>query len=150
MATTPEALLERGFIRLRVWELTHDATDARNAETVFERGVERFGDVAWLHYGLALAYAAHDRSRRDSPEGITVGASIAEILDRDPASRARRAAREAIVRDPSLSGAAVLIADLAVRDGRDREALIDARTALRSVGDAGYGSPEVSRALADV
>jgi GWxTD domain-containing protein len=150
MATTPEALLERGFIGLRIWELTHETTDAERAEAVFERGVERFADVAWLHYGLALAYAAHDRSQRDSPEGITVGASIAEILSRDPASRARKAAREAIVRDPSIAGAAVLIAELAVRDGRDREALRDARGALHAVRDAGHGSAEVNRALADV
>lgn len=150
VATTPDPVLERGLITLRVWEITQDRVDADLARDVFEAGVDRFGGIAWMHYGLALAQAARHRSSQDSPGGITIGSSVAEILRKDPATRARRAAEEAIEIDPSLTGAAVLIADLAVADGRDRDALLDARTALESVRAAGHGTPEISRALADV
>lgn len=150
LATTPVPLIERGLIRLRVWELTRDQVDARLAVEVFERGTERFPRDAWLSYGLALAQAGAHESQFASPGGITVGSSLAEVLGRDPASRARRAALRTLELDPSMSEAAVLLADLATEDGRDRDALFEAKAALESAISDGYGSPAVSRALADI
>lgn len=150
MAATPEPLIERGLIRLRIWELTGDLVDAELAEDVFERGVERFPQVAWLHYGLALAHAGAHESQQATPGGITLGASISEILRRDPRSRARRAALAALELDPSLAGAAVLLGELAVWDSRDRAALEEAKAALEALRDDGYMTADGQRALADV
>lgn len=150
MATSPDPLIERGLIRLRVWELTRDEVDARLAVDVFENGADRFPENAWMFYGLALAQAGAHESQLSSPGGVTLGASLAEALRRDPASRARRAAQRAIELDPTLADAAVLMADLATEDGRNAGALQEAKASLEAVIAAGHGSPAVSRALSDV
>jgi len=147
-AASPDALIARGLIRLRVYEVTGESVDGELAKDVFERGVERFSRVAWMHYGLALAQQA--RARAGPGEGLTVGASLAEILGRDPRARARAAAQRALEIDPSWAPPAVLIAELAVEDGRDRSALEDAKLALAGVRAAGGETPQVARALADV
>lgn len=149
-----EAALRRGLIDLRIHELTGDDEDVRHARDVFDRAAERFPGDARVHHGLALANLASPGARIASPrgalDGVTVAASIEEILKRDPRSRARRALEAALRADPSYGAAAALLADLAVRDGRDRKALEEARDALRAARAAGSMAPEVARALSDV
>ena len=92
-ARDADALVLRGLIGLRLYELTSDREDSRAVVEVFERGAERFPDVAWLHYGLGLAQAAAPEIRLGGGplQGVTLGQSVAEILGRDPRSKARRA-----------------------------------------------------------
>ncbi|HUF51106.1 MAG TPA: hypothetical protein VMN60_09750 [Longimicrobiales bacterium] len=154
-ARTVEPLLRRGVIALRVWELTGDRADADRARDVFEAAVQRFGDDPLSHYGVALALAYGPDVRLPSPGGVldavTVGQSVAEILKRDPKSRARRALRRALELQPGLAEAAVLLGDLAVADGgRSRELIREAREALAAVDAAGGATPASRRALADM
>lgn len=153
--TTAEPLIRRGLIALRIWELTSDRADAERARGVFEQASERFAADAWSHYGLALALAHGPDVRLPSPGGVldavTVGQSFAEILGRDPKSRARRALRRALEIDRSFAAAAVLLSDLAVADGgRRRELIEEARTALLAAHTAGGATTESARALADM
>ncbi len=150
MATTPEPLIERGLIRLRIAEVTHDATDAQLAREAFERGADRFPRVTWMHYGLALAYAGEAAARLNQENGITVTHSFAEILGKDPKSRARKAAQDALELDSLFAPAAVLLARLAVDDGRDHGDIVAARQALLGLRRNGQATPEVNSALAEV
>jgi hypothetical protein len=154
VANTADEVIRRGMIGLRIYELTQDHADSDRAREVFERGTDRFPDVAWMHHGLGLSYANAPEIRMTGLggvlEGVTVGQSLAEILGRDPRTRARRAFGRALEQDPAFGPAAVKLAELAVSDGRDHDALREARDALLGVGQAGGQSPDVSRALADV
>jgi hypothetical protein len=153
-ARSADELIRRGLIGLRVYELTQDRADWDRARDVFERGTDRFPDVARVHHGLGLSYAAAPEIRTTTLggvlEGVTVGQSIAEILGRDPRTRARRAFVRALTEDPAFGPAAVKLAELAVADGRDEGALLEARNALLGADAAGGGGADVSRALADV
>jgi hypothetical protein len=153
-ARSPDEVVRRGLIALRIYDLTEDRADSERAREVFERGTDRFPDEAWMHYGLGLSYANAPEIRMTGLggvlEGVTVGQSIAEILGRDPRTRARRAFARALEADPAFGAAAVKMAEMAVADGRDRDALLEARAALVGAEAAGGSRPEVSRALADV
>ncbi len=150
LAAGPEAVIERGLIRLRIWELTRDELDADLSVDVFEAGSDRFPRSSWMRYGLALAYAGQAESRLEGESGLTVGRSLAELLRRDPVSRSRQAALAALELEPTLADAAVLLARLAVRDGRDVDALVEAKRALEAQRRQDRGGPDVVRALADV
>lgn len=147
-----DALIVRGLVALRVHELTGLREDSEAAVGVFERGAERFPDEVWLQYGLGLALATAPEIRvgGGALQGVTLGQSVAEILGRDPRSKARRALRRALDLEPSLGGAAVLMAELAVAEGRDRDALMEASGLLAGVRAAGNDSADVLRATAEV
>jgi GWxTD domain-containing protein len=151
-ATSADPIIERGLIRIRIYELTRDRTDGELAKETFERGAERFADVVWVHYGLAMALAGSPEIRLSGGllESVTIGQSLAEILGKDPRSRARVAAKRALELDASFSAAAVLLAALALEDGRDRSALLESKTLLEAARAAGGETPDVMRALSDV
>jgi hypothetical protein len=150
-ARDAESLVLRGLVGLRLYELTSQTEDSEAAVAVFERGAERFPEVAWLHYGLGLAYASAPEIRLGGPlRGVTLGQSVAEILGRDPRSKARRALRRALELEADFGQAAVLLAELAVADGRDRGALEEARGSLAGARAAGDSSVAVLRARAEV
>lgn len=148
-------VLQRGLIALRIYRLTGDRDDGDRARGVFAQAVERYPDVAWAHYGMALSLADAPGVRIPSPGGVlndvVLGQSIAEILKKDPRSRARRELRRALDLDPAFGPAAVLLARLALADGgRDLGLVREARDALRATRDAGDRSPEVLRSLVDM
>ena len=154
-AASAEPLVRRGLVALRIWEVTSDRADADRARDLFEQATERFATEPWTHYGLALALARGPDVRVPSPggvlDGVTVGQSLAEIVGRDPRSRARRALRKALEVDKSFAAAAVLLSDLAVADGgRSRDLITEARDALLAVQAAGGVTSETARALADM
>jgi hypothetical protein len=154
-AASLDPIVRRGLIGLRLWELTHDRDDARRALGTFETGARRFPAEPWGHYGVALALARGPDVRLPLPgsvtDGIVLGQSVAEILGRDPKSRARRAARRALEADPAFAPAAVLLGDLAVADGgRSRDLIREARDALAAVRAGGGATPQSDRALADM
>jgi hypothetical protein len=145
-------LVLRGLIGLRLYELTSAREDSEAAVGVFERGAERFPGVAWLHYGLGLALSMAPEIRLGGGVlgGVTLGQSVAEILGRDPRSKAKRALMRALEVDPSFGAAAVLLAELAVADGRDRDALVAARELLARARATGDSTPSLLRAKAEV
>lgn len=151
-ARDADALVLRGLVGLRLYELTSDREDSEAAVAVFERGAERFPDVAWMHYGLGVAYATAPELRLGGGplQGVTLGQSVAEIVGRDPRSKARRSLRRTLELEPAFGEAAVLLAELAVEDGRDRDALIDARTLLAGARAAGDSSAAILRAQAEI
>lgn len=153
-AQSADQLLARGLIGLRIHELTRDRDDSRRAVESFERAVAVYPRLAWAHYGLARALVGAPEVRVPSPggvlDGVTLGQSIAEIFGKDARSKARRSLRRALEVDPAFGPAATLLAELAARDGRDRDALLDARDALLAARAAGSSSPDVVRAIADV
>ncbi|HSJ14343.1 MAG TPA: hypothetical protein VK939_08000 [Longimicrobiales bacterium] len=153
-AATPEPLVRRGLIALRLYELTRDRDEFERSRDVFERAVERFPGETWSHYGLALAYTHGPDARLPFVGGVlpqvTVAQSVAEIFGRDARSRARRSLRAALALEPGFGPAAVLLADLAMADGRRREQVEEARGALLRARGAGDRSAAVARALSDV
>ena len=153
-ATSLEPLVRRGLIALRLFTLTHDREEYERSRDIFERAVERYPGEVWSHYGLALALAQGPDARLPFVGGVlprvTVAQSVAEIFGRDARSRSRRSLRAALKVDPGFGAAAVLLADLAIADGRRREQVEEARAALLAARAAGDGSPAVARALADI
>jgi hypothetical protein len=51
---SPEVLTERGFIGLRLFELTASRDDGKFAQKSFEAAIRRAPDYGWAHYGLGL------------------------------------------------------------------------------------------------
>lgn len=154
-ARTVEAVVRRGLVALRIFELTGDRDDAERSRDVFETATERFPGQSWSHFGLALAMARGPEIGLSLPGNVlgsvTVGQSFAEIIGRDPRSNARRSLRRALELDPSFADAAVLLADLSVMDGgRKRDLIEEARDALRRVQSAGGGTARSARALAEM
>ena len=145
-----EPLVRRGLLGLRLYALGQDRADAERARATFEVAAERFPAEPWSHYGLALAFAHGPDARLpllgDVLPSVTLAQTVAEIFGRDAAARARRALRRALELDPAFGRAAVLLADLALADGRSRDQLLEARAALL----ASRGAGGVARALSDV
>ena len=154
-ARTIEPLLRRGLIALRIYQLTDDRADAHRSRDVFDAAVQRFPNDPLSHYALAYALAHGPEIKLPAPggvlDGVTAGQSFAEILKRDPKSRARRELRRALELEPAFADAAVLLSQLALSDGgRSRELIREAREALQRVASAGGATSASGRALADV
>ncbi len=153
-ARSADPVIGRGLVALRVFELTGDREDYRRAHEALERGTERFSGDARAHHALALAHAGAPDARVPGPggvlDGVTVAQSFAEIFGRDGRSRARNSLRRSLEIDPAYASAAVMLAELAVLDGRDRDDLEAAKRALQAARAAGGERPELARALADV
>src|SRR5438105_8452577 len=90
---SPAPLLERGFIALRLYEITSSRKDANRARQLFGTATDKYQRLPWAHYGLALALVRGPDVRIKSPLGvlnkIVVGQTAAEIIGLDPRSRAR-------------------------------------------------------------
>lgn len=152
--SAPDALTERGFVLLRLFELTHQEETVEDARDAFELATRGAPGNAWAHYGLGLAFANSPEIRVRGPLGllknVTIAQDAAEILGRDPVSRARRALFRAVELDPSLAPAALELADLAL-SSRDPATLEEARAALALVrGTGGDAALSVNAALSDV
>src|SRR5690606_11551365 len=104
-----------GLAALRIWEITAEREHARRSRTHFDRAAHNDATNAWAHYGHALSLRAEmDRE----PGRFVTHINAARDLGLDPVSRARRALERAVALDPSLPGAADLLAQYAV-DTRD-------------------------------
>ncbi|HEX9106839.1 MAG TPA: GWxTD domain-containing protein [Longimicrobiales bacterium] len=145
-------LLAGGFAALRLHQLRGRPRDAVAARGIFDRATSRFPDLAWAHYGRALALAAGPEVHLPSPAGtlnaVVTPQAFAEIVGLDPATRARRELRRALQLDPSFVRAAVELVQEA-STAHDRGALVVARDALSRLRSDGRATPEVMLALSD-
>jgi GWxTD domain-containing protein len=148
-----DALVRAGLLELRLYELTARDERAKRARARFDRARDLAPELAWAHYGWALAMMPEVDRPVGSMELVTLDA-LNEVLGVDPRSRARRALERAARLDPTLTGAAVLLARLAA-ETQDRDASVQARTALEhqfaAGGDAaaGLGLVRAATALGD-
>jgi GWxTD domain-containing protein len=146
-------LVRAGLLELRLYEITARPERARHARDRFGRARDRAPDLAWAHYGWALAMLPEVDQPVGSMELVTLDA-FNEVLGIDPRSRARRALERAVRLDPELTEAAALLARLA-EETRDREASEQARSVLERQfaasgdGQAGLGLARAAAALGD-
>jgi hypothetical protein len=147
------ALMERGLVLLRLYELTRENRDVDEARKTLDRLVDREPGSASAHYALGLALATGPGVRVPSPggvlDGFVLGQSLAELVKRDPASRAARAFLRALELDPTLTPAAVRLTGL-VLDSRDHDMLVRTRDVLRGIVDGGRAPDEITTSLARV
>lgn len=153
LAKNPGILMERGLVLLRLFELTNENGDGDAAREAFEQAIERAPSNGWAHYGLGLALAGGPGVRVPTPggvlDGFVLGQSVAELIKQDPRSRAGRQFIKALELDPTLSPAAVELANLALHS-RNQDALKRSRAELQKVVAAGRATDDVTVALARV
>lgn len=148
-----DALVERGLVLLRIYELTRDNDDADQARKSFEEALKHDPRSGWAHYGLGLALSGGPGVRVPSPggvlDGFVLGQSLAELFGQDPRSRASRHFLKAVEFNPSFSDAAVEFARIAL-ETRDRQALAQGRDVIRRMHTGGVNDPELSVALSNI
>ena len=149
---SPVSLSERGFVALRLWDLTSRTSHSRAAQESFKQALKRAPDYGWAHYGLGLAYV---NSPSTQPEKLGWrGAFVADdaienVLGTDALSRAHREFTKAVTSAPPVVRAADDLADNAIQKNR-LKLLEDARTSLTGFLDAGATDGEAWLALAKV
>lgn len=134
--------IAQGLIALRLYEVGRDRADVRRAREVFERARDSDGSNVWAHYGWALALATEERREARI---VTVRA-FERAIGLDPLSHARRALQHSLRLDPTFLPAAELLVQVAL-ELRDREALAEARDALRAASAAPGSDAGVHLAL---
>jgi tetratricopeptide (TPR) repeat protein len=128
-----EDQLAAGFAALQLWEVTGRRQHADRSRRYFDRAASQDPQNAWAHYGHALSFAPRIR---DTDAGfLVVEDALARGLGYDAVSRARRALERAVQLDPSLPGAAELLAQYAVTT-RDGSSLIIARNTFATAAAA--------------
>ena len=151
--TDREAMLERGLVLMRLYEMNGVDKDISQARSDLERGADRNPGDARLNYAYGLSNAIGHGVRVWSPfgvlNGMVVGQSVAEIIKRDPVSKAKNSFKKALAADPLLKGAALGLAALSL-DGRDKDNLQVAAKALRHIKDQNQGGAEIATALSEV
>src|SRR5438128_1209440 len=53
--TNVEAMIERGMVMMRLYEMTRDDRDAKQASAMFDRAKKKVPNDARVYYGMALA-----------------------------------------------------------------------------------------------
>ena len=151
--TAPEAMLERGMLLLRLYELRGDKKDASTARNVTERATRRTPADARAHYAFGLSNATDVMVRIPSPggvlDGLVVGQSVAEVIKLDPASKAKRSFRKALELDPNHVGAGLGLAELSLKS-RDRDNMEVAARSLREMLERGMGGARAATLLSEV
>lgn len=132
MARSPVALTERGFVALRLWDLTSQRNHSRLAQESFREALKKQPDYGWAHYGLGLAYV-------ESPEANPGMFVLDDVLDNltgsDVRSRAHREFLKAVAANPPVTRAADELAFNAIAKN-NRDKLEAARDALRETTSA--------------
>lgn len=151
--TSVEAMLERGTILLRLYELNGDKDDADEARDITERASKKMPDDPRTHYAYALSNATDMLVHVWSPfrvlDGFVTAQSIAEVVKADPASKAIRSFRKALELDPFLVGAALGLAEISLH-ARDKDDMQAAAVALRRIVDEKMGGAEAATALSRI
>lgn len=135
----PEPLLARGFVSVRLYELTGDAGWLDSARAAFGRALVEASGSAWAQYGLALALAGGASVHPPPPRGLAAWQGLQRGLERGPLDRARAAALRVLDLDPGFDRARLLVARIAVHE-REPERLREAIALLRSA--PGTGVPD--------
>ena len=152
-ATQPEALIERGMVLMRLFQLSRDEHDIKQAKSVFERATKKLPNDARAFYGEGLARLGGPGVRVPSPlgvlNGIVVAQSMAEIVKRDPVSLAKQDFKKAIELDPTFVSPAVELAHVSV-DTHDKSNMEIAAVALRRLVKEKRGGSGAATALSEV
>lgn len=130
--SSPVALTERGFVALRLWDLTSDRSQSKLAEKSFKDALERDPAFGWAHYGLGLTYVSGPSVNLEKAGwrgAFVVDDVVAQLTGRDARSRAHRSFLQAIGGKPPIARAAEELAENAITKNK-RNTLEDARTAL--------------------
>jgi hypothetical protein len=139
-------LMERGFLAVRLREVTGGARFAERARDTFQELVRRYPDDAWARFGLGLSLARSPDVGSSIMGRAVVAQVFAEAVGADPVSRARAELRRALALEPGHERAAMLLAELALA-GTEPEELAAAVPAL-AAATAGSGSPDALHLLA--
>jgi tetratricopeptide (TPR) repeat protein len=145
-------LSERGFVALRLWDLTSRTAHSRAAQESFKQALRHAPDYGWAHYGLGLSYV---NSPSTQPEKLgwraafVLDDAIENVLGNDALSRAHREFTKAVTSEPPVLRAADELADNAIQKNR-LKLLEDARTSLAGFVEAGTSDGEAWLALAKV
>lgn len=152
-ATSTDAMLERGMVLIRIYQLSRDASDGRQAVNVMSRAQKKLPGDARALYGLALARAGGPWVRIPAPLGmldkVTLAQSAAEIFGRDRISLAKKDFEKALQIDPDFVHAAIELAHISI-DTRDRDYMNVAATQLRRLVAARRGGSSAAVALSEV
>ena len=148
-----EAMLERGLVLLRLYELRGNKDDASEARDILERAAKKAPEDERTHYAFALSNSTDLNVRIPSPGGaldaVVLGQSIAEVIKLDPASKAKRSYRKALDLNPDLVGAAIGLAEISMH-ARDKDDMLAAAVALRRMVDEKIGGAEAATMLSRV
>ncbi|HUP88621.1 MAG TPA: hypothetical protein VM100_04705 [Longimicrobiales bacterium] len=152
-STSTEAMIERGMVLVRLYEMTRDDKDAKQAGQMFDRAKKKLPTDARVFYGMALSRTAGYGVRIPSPlgafNGIATAQSIAEIIKRDPVSLAKNDLKQAITLEPNLFGAAIELARLSL-DTRDHDNMLASAVILRRMVAANVGGVRTATALSQI
>lgn len=150
---SPDVLMERGLVLLRLYEITRENKLGDEARDLFEAAIRQDPGNSWAHFGLGLALAGGPGVRVPAPggmlDGFVLGQSLAEAVGRDPRSRATRSFLKALELNPGLTPAAVEVADL-VTASRNRNALRDSRDVLKKLVDGGQSEGDLLTAYSRI
>ncbi len=148
-ARTASEFVTRGLIAFRRWELTHTADDLDAAKHEFERARDKDGKNVWAVYGVGLCVARSPKVRSNGPTLVRTGRSLSKELKIDDFADARRAMERALKLDAHFAPAAIVLAQLAVKE-RDRDQLYKAMDALRPIAMDPAGPEDAKLAFAQV
>lgn len=144
--------LAQAMISARRHELTGDIRDAQRAFDQFYAIASADTTDGWAFFGLGRVVSARPAVLFDDPgilNRLLPPRRIAGVLGLEPQSRAQQAMLRALLIDPTIEQAALLIADMAVVSMDPLELEIAAR-ALSYVTERAEAAPEVWLALARV
>jgi hypothetical protein len=148
-----EAMLERGLVLLRLYELEGIDRDLSHARGDLERASDRVPTDARFHYAYAMSNSVGHGVRVWSPGGVlngmVLGQSVAEIIKLDPISKAKSSFKKALAIDPLLTNAALGLARLSL-ESRDRDNMKVAAAALRNMREKNHGGAVVATALSQL
>ncbi len=148
-----EAALERGVLLIRLHELNGKDRDISQARSVLEKAADKNRSDARAHYAYGLSNSVGHGVRIPAPLGalnnVVIGQSVAELIKRDPLSKAKASFKKALEADPLFISAATQLARLSI-DSRDRDNMKVAADALRHLQSRNHGGAEVSTLLSEV
>ena len=129
---SPAALAERGFVALRLYDLTTQTSHSKLAQESFKKAIKRQPGYGWAHYGLGLAYASSPDAHPEKlgwRSAFVVDDVLAAAVGNDVRSRAHREFVKAVKGEPPVGRAAEDLVENALTKNQ-RKTIEEARNAL--------------------
>lgn len=152
MARRADDDLHRAMILDRRHELSNDLADAQRAFDLYYDVASADTAAAWAFFGIGRVVAARPAVLFETPgllDELLPPRRIAGVLGLEPQSRAQQALLRALVLEPSIEEAALMVADMATVSMDPTELEIAAR-ALDWVTQRSDAAPEVWLALSRI
>jgi GWxTD domain-containing protein len=147
---SPSALAERGFLALRLYDLTTQTSHSKLAQESFKQAIKQQPEYGWAHYGLGLAYANSPDAHPEKlgwRSAFVVDDVLASAMGNDVRSRAHREFVKAVGGVPPVARAAEELVENALVKNK-RKTIEEARNALLRHLDATPQDGEAWFALA--